>query len=288
MTVKSIEGKNNLKVINHVYYKFFIVLCGAYALICHFLLLILSSMRRRMEMRNSENVLNIPFKVKDDILHGSEKLNSTESMFFKCYKSREENVRSTCLIREPENIKVQKERKRLEQFHNMDDDATLNKYRKCDGLEEFIISQQSSVNCGLESTLNDNNTSCQDIEENTKSIHSMNSRTSYQNISIDSDNVSQSLNVINVFCPICNQSIQVQNDRDVNLAVNRHIDICLNNKTISNLSPKPHDSSLIQNNPKFYQSDNKLKNFSNTTSNLPTKTKLSQSNSILNYMVNKS
>ena len=242
-----------------------------------------------MEMRNSENVLNIPFKVKDDILHGSEKLNSTESMFFKCYKSREENVRSTCLIREPENIKVQKERKRLEQFHNMDDDATLNKYRKCDGLEEFIISQQSSVNCELESTLvNDNNTSCQDIEENTSSIHSMNSRTSYQNISINSDNVSQSLNVINVFCPICNQSIQVQNDRDVDLAVNRHIDICLNNKAISNLSPKPHDSSLMQNNPKFYQSDNKLKSFSNTTSNLPTKTKLSQSNSILNYMVNKS
>ena len=266
-----------------------LVSSGAFALICHFLLLILSSMRRRMEMRDSENVLNIPFKVKDDILHGSEKLNSTESMFFKCYKSREENVRSTCLIREPENIKVQKERKRLEQFHNMDDDATLNKYRKCDGLEEFIISQQSSVNCELESTLvNDNNTSCQDIEENTKSIHSMNSRTSYQNTSINSDNEFQSLNVINVFCPICNQSIQVNSDSNSDLAVNRHIDICLNNKAISNLSPKPHDSSLIRNNKIFYESDYKLQKFSNETSNSSTKTKVSKSNSILNYMVNKS
>ena len=245
-------------------------------------------MQQRMEMRNSENVFNIPLKVKRDILHGSEKSNSTESMFFKCYKSREENVRSTCLIREPENIKVQKERKRLEQFHNMDDDATLNKYRKCDGLEEFMISQQSSVNCELESTLvNDNNTSCQDIEENTKSIHSMNSRTTLENISINSDNVSQSFGVINVFCPICNQSIQVQNDRDVDLAVNKHIDICLNNKAISNLSPNPHDSPLMVNNQTFYESDYKLNNVSNKTSNLSKKTKLSKSNSILNYMVNK-
>ena len=240
-------------------------------------------------MRNSENAINIPFKVKDDILHGSEKLNSTESMFFKCYKSREENVRSTCLIREPENIKVQKERKRLEQFHNMDDDATSNKYRKCDGLEEFIISQKSSVNCELESTLvNDNNTSCQDIEENTKSIHSMNSRITSENIAINSNNIHQGVNVINVFCPICNQSIQVQSDSDIDFAVNKHIDICLNNKAISNLSPKPHDSSLTQNNQTFYESDYNLKNVSNKASNLSTKTKVSKSNSILNYMVNKS
>ena len=94
--------------------------------------------------------------------------------------------------------------------------------------------------------------------------------------------------MINVFCPICNQSIQVQNDRDIDLAVNKHIDICLNNKAISNLSPKPHDSSLTQNNQTFYESDYNLKNVSNKASNLSTKTKVSKSNSILNYMVNKS
>ena len=108
-----------------------------------------------------------------------------------------------------------------------------------------------------------------------------------ESIPINSDNVSQSLNVINVFCPICNQSIQVQNDRDVDLAVNKHIDICLNNKAISNLSPNPHDSPLMVNNQTFYESDYKLNNVSNKTSNLSKKTKLSKSNSILNYMVNK-
>ena len=89
-----------------------------------------------MELRNSESAINLDVKSKADILHGTGKLDSAESMFLKCYKGSEENVQSTCFFRDAENTKVQKERKRLEQFHNMDD-ATLNKYWTMKGILNF-------------------------------------------------------------------------------------------------------------------------------------------------------
>ena len=238
-------------------------------------------------MRNSENAIYL-HNVKEDNLHGSGILNSAESMFFKCYKSCEENVQSTCLIRDAENNKVQRERKRVEQFHNMDgDDATLNKCKKYDGLEDFIISQQSIVKCELESTLVKNNkTSCQESEENTNTNHPVNQKSSFNNFIVDSGDISQSVNVINVLCPICNRHIQVKDQGDKDLAVNKHIDICLNNQAISNLNPKPHSNFFYQNNQNFNECD-KGKNFSYKASNVTSKGKASKSNSILKYMINK-
>ena len=241
-----------------------------------------------MELRNSESAINLDVKSKADILHGTGKLDSAESMFLKCYKGSEENVQSTCFFRDAENTKVQKERKRLEQFHNMDD-ATLNKYRKYDGLEEFNTSKQSSFNCELESTLlKDNKTSCEEIEENIKSYRFTSPETSFNNFPVNQLNQSDSVNAIEVLCPICNKSISVENHSDKDLAVNKHIDICLNNRAISDLGSKPQDTPKLHNNLSLYDRDLKLQNISTTsTSNLSTKTKSSKSSSILKYMVNK-
>ena len=127
-----------------------------------------------MELRNSDRTIHPPFKCNEDFLHGLEIHDSAESMFLKCYNEKDEFVQSTCVLRDAEIIKVQKERKRQEQFHNMDD-ATLRKYRKYDGLEEFKISEQSRLNCELESKLvKDNKTSCQEIGENINSIYLIN------------------------------------------------------------------------------------------------------------------
>merc|ERR1712223_1307278 len=97
-------------------------------------------------------------------------------------------------------------------------------------------------------------------------------------------NQSNSVNSIKVLCPICNRSISVENHSDKDLAVNKHIDICLNNRAISDLDSKPHDTPIYHNTQSFYERDLKLQNISTTsTSNLSTKTK-SKSNSILKYM----
>merc|ERR1711994_585600 len=122
------------------------------------------------------------------------------------------------------------------------------------------------------------------IEENIKSYR-FRSETSFNNFPVNQLNQSDSVNVIEVLCPICNRSISVENHSDKDLAVNKHIDICLNNRAISNLDPNPHDN---HNNLSFYQRDLKLQNIPHTsTSSLSAKTKSSKSNSILKYMVNK-
>merc|ERR1712223_2155352 len=101
-------------------------------------------------------------------------------------------------------------------------------------------------------------------------------------------NQSNSVNSIKVLCPICNRSISVENHSNKDLAVNKHIDICLNNRAISDFDSEPHGKPIYHNSKSFYERDLKLKNISTTsTSRLSTKTKSSKSNSILKYMVNK-
>ena len=239
-----------------------------------------------MELRNSERTANQPLKCNEGIMHGLEIQDSAESMFSKCFKGREENVQSTCVFRDAENVKVRKERKRLEQFNNMDD-AILRKYKKYDGLEQFKISEQSRLNCELESSLvKHNNTSCQEIRENINSNYLINVETLSNNFPNNSIDTVDTGSCMETLCPICSHIIQIDNIRDRDLAVNTHIDVCLNNRAISNLTPNPHDHFSSKNkncNERNYRQEDIT---TTTTSSFSTKAKVPKSNSILRYMIN--
>merc|ERR1712141_122001 len=144
-----------------------------------------------------------------------------------------------------------KRKERQQLFHNLND-ANFGKYRNSDVLGDIDTSKQCTFTSGTEST-------------------------SY----IDS-----LVSTKEVFCPVCKQEIKIT--KSLYHDVNNHIDICLNNKAISNFGEaKTQENSCYERTSKLTSGKKRHIISPYESSNLHVNTKLPKKNSILNYMLSK-
>jgi hypothetical protein len=248
-----------------------------------------------MKLRNSErdgNDISRSSYCQDTLLDSREE-NSAENVFLnKCYKDSKGIMQSTCSLRDAvvDNKIRRKERERLEHFHHMDD-ACFSKFGKSDDLHGLNISKQFTSNNVEESTYFKGTTlSCDGDTEILDNIcYNIGTASSTGTIKkLPSELCVE--NCVTFSCPICHNITNIQNVEDKDVHVNNHIDICLNNRALSNFASSDKENKLFctstQTASKFI-----AKRHGNNSpikrSNLAVKKKVEETNSILNYMINK-
>ena len=202
-----------------------------------------------------------------------------------CYRD-EVIMQSTCSTSEYQGDDLVGKRKERQQlFHNLND-ANFGKYRNSDVLGDIDTSKQCTFTSGTEST------SYIDSLVSTKDVENWNPDEEINNEFAQNETNDCSISVIDknttkeVFCPVCKQEIKIT--KSLYHDVNNHIDICLNNKAISNFGKAKTQENTCYDRPSKLTSGKKRHIISPyESSNLHVNTKVPKKNSILNYMLSK-
>ena len=242
-----------------------------------------------MKLRDSDRgLLDVPTKCYDSTLqHLTEQEDSDENRLFN--KSRKGNDIFTCSMRDFQNDEIEggKERKKLEQLHNIND-ASFRKCRKYDGLDNVNCSKQFVLDNGIESTFSAKVHNLYDSSENSENFIDKNVNDLFSRVIHDIESKPKEQDSVEVPCPICHKSLNIENTLNIDNIVNSHVDICLNNSAISSLIDTGKHKNLTAKRDDLNKNKKRRQDNSPTKSiNLSVKPKVAKVNSILNYMVAK-
>ena len=200
-----------------------------------------------------------------------------------CYRD-EVIMQSTCSTSDYQGDGLVGKRKETQLFHNLND-ANFGKYRNSDVLGDIDNSKQCTFTSGTEST------SYIDSLVSSKDVENWNPDKEINNEFVQNETNDCSISLIDknttkeVFCPVCKQEIRITNS--LYHDVNNHIDICLNNKAISNFRKAKTQENLSHERTSKLTSGKKRHISPYKSSNLHVNTKVPKKNSILNYMLSK-
>ena len=215
---------------------------------------------------------------------------SEENLFFNI--SAREDVMftaSTCNF-QTNPVEVGKERKKLDQLHNIND-ARFRNCGKSDVHDSMNCSQQFVLDNSIESIFS---SKAEDLNycsgQNSANNLNINSKPALHDMISKVTSESDQEDLSNVYCPICQKRIEITNRLNTDLIVNSHVDSCLNNSFVSDLSDSgQYKNSICAESSHNSRSNKRLHvgNSPNKRLNQAVKSKVTTVNSILNYMVPK-